>query len=271
MTSSVRRSVSRLARVNAALTDGDRIVLQTLAALRLATTSQLQRLHFTAGTTSANLRAAQRALGKLAALGVVTRLERRIGGVRAGSAGQVYGLGTAGQHLVTGHGPAGGRQIRRPWTPSLPFVSHRLAITELDVRLVEAERRGELELVSFTAEPEAWRRYLGPHGATAWLKPDAFVVVGAGDYEDRWFVEVDLGTESPLVIARKCRAYLDYQSSGREQAETGVFPLVLFIVPSERRRRTILGVTKRQPTTAGRLFRVTTDDAAIQTIAGGAA
>jgi hypothetical protein len=29
---------------------------------------------------------------------------------------------TAGQHLVTGAGPAGGATKRRPWTPSLPFV-----------------------------------------------------------------------------------------------------------------------------------------------------
>jgi hypothetical protein len=239
MTAHVRTTASRLVRLDASLTTRDRAVLTSLAELRLASTRQLERLHFTASTPMANARACRRLLARLAGEGLVSPLSRRVGGVRAGSAGYVWSLGTAGQRLVTKSGPAGGGTIRRPWTPSLPFVAHRLAITELAVRLHEAERRGALELVSFVAEPDCWRRYTGPHGASANLKPDACVVMGDGQYEDTWFVEVDMGTESPQVIIRKRDAYLAYFRSGREQKTTGVFPWVIFLVPEEHRRRSL--------------------------------
>jgi len=271
VTASIRTTPARLARLDAALSDRDRQVLETVASLRLACTRQLQRLYFTGGTPRSNLRSAQRVLGKLAELRLLSRLERRVGGLRAGSAGHVYALGTAGQHLAGGRGPAGGRLVRRPWTPALPFLRHRLAISELYVRLVEASRLGEVELVGFVAEPGSWRRYHGPHGSVSWLKPDAFVTTVSGDYEDRWFVEVDLATESPLVLGRKCQAYLGYQSSGREQAAHGVFPLVLFVVPGERRLKVVEGVIGRQTPRDRRLFRVTTEPEAVATLAGGAA
>ncbi len=45
-------------------------------------------------------RIARRVLARLTELGVLARLERRIGGLRAGSSGYVYYLGPAGQRLV---------------------------------------------------------------------------------------------------------------------------------------------------------------------------
>ena len=56
--------------------------------------------------------------------------------------------------------------------------------------------------------------------------------LGSGEYELRWFIEVDRGSESLPVIVRKCRLYADYYQSGREQANGGgVFPRVCWIVP----------------------------------------
>ena len=43
--------------------------------------------------------------------------------------------------------------------PGLAFVRHTLAVTELYVRLREAERAGTLELLEFEPEPECWRSY----------------------------------------------------------------------------------------------------------------
>jgi len=222
-----------------------------------------------AGTALANARACTRTLARLQNEGVVAPLVRLIGGVRAGSAAFVWALGTAGQRLATGSGPAGGSVIRRPWTPSLPFVAHRLAITELAVQLHEAEAQGALELVRFQAEPACWRRYTGPHGASASLKPDALAVMGDGQYEDSWFIEVDLATESPAVIARKRDAYLAYYRSSSEQRRSGVFPWVLFVVPYEQRRRVVERALGKPPLGQPDLFVVATETEAIGVLAGG--
>jgi len=251
------------------LTTRDLAVVQSLAGLRLATTKQIERLHFTAGTDLANARACTRCLARLQADGVVAALTRRVGGVRAGSAATIWSLGTAGQRLVTGSGPAGGAAIRRPWTPSRPFVAHRLAITELAVQLHEAEVTGALEVVRYVAEPGCWRRFNGPHGVAANLKPDAFAVMGDGQFEDSWFVEMDLGTERPAVIARKRDAYLAYYRNGAEQKRTGVFPWVLFVVPTDARRRVVERALGRPRTSEPDLFMVATNDQAIGVLAGG--
>lgn len=253
----------------ARLTERDVAVLGDLARLRLACARQIERLHFTGGTALANARYCRRVLARLTDLGLVCRLDRRVGGVRAGSAGFVYALDALGQHLITGTGPAGG-QIRRPWTPGTAFVRHRLATSELYVRLIEAERVGHVELVRFEAEPDAWRRYSGAGGGVARVKPDAFAVVAAGDYEHAWFIEVDLATESPTALARKCEAYRQYRASGREQAHTGLFPLVVFLVPDLGRSRVVQAVTERQAPEDRRLFRVGLLNEAARVLAGGA-
>jgi len=231
-------------------------VLASLARLRLATTSQLQRLHIAGRTPLAAARGVRRNMARLEELRLVTRLERRIGGVGAGSTEAVWALDTSGQQLVASRGPAGGGLRRRPWTPSLPFVRHRLAITELYVQLACGDRQGPGELLSFTAEPDSWRHYTGPGGAAVTLKPDASATTAHGDYEHSWFIEVDLATESPLVIGRKTAAYLAYRRSGSEQARSGVFPLVVFTVPHERRARVIDGVLRRLAPADQRVFRV---------------
>jgi hypothetical protein len=268
VTAAKRATRSRLIRIETMLTTRDLAVLQSLASLRLATTNQIERLHFTTGTDLANARACTRCLARLQADGVVAALTRRVGGVRAGSAATIWSLGTAGQYLVTGSGP-GGAAIRRPWTPSWPFVAHRLAITELAVHLREAEVTGALEVIQYVAEPACWRRYTGPHGATANLKPDAFAVMSDGQFEDSWFVEMDLGTERPAVIARKRDAYLAYYRNGAEQKRTGVFPWVLFVVPTDARRRVVEGALGKPRTSEPDLFIVATTDQAVGVLAGG--
>ena len=129
--STPRLTEHRLDQVLDRLGDRDRAIVATLAQLRLASGAQLQRLHFGEGRS----RQTRRELQRLHDLGVVMRLDRRIGGVRSGSSGHVYALDRAGQHLAGTGGPAGGQRRRRPWTPSTPFVAHALAVTELCVGL----------------------------------------------------------------------------------------------------------------------------------------
>src|SRR5262249_1881414 len=146
--------------------------------------------------------------------GVLHRLDRRIGGVYAGSAGYVYGLSAAGQRLTTHTGPAGGKRLRRPWEPAAGFVDHVLAVSERYGGLRTLEREGRIEVIRFDAEPACWRRWTTVNGEHATLKPDAFAVLGVADYELHRFVEVDRSTESTTVLARKAMAYVDYWKTG---------------------------------------------------------
>jgi hypothetical protein len=115
------------------------------------------------------------------------------------------------------------------------YVAHALGVTELVVRLAEADRDGELELIGVEPEPACWRGFLAGVGTRMVLKPDLFLRIGAGALEDRWFVEVDLATESAAAIGRKACRYVHYLAEGSEQARHGVFPRVIFTAPNERR------------------------------------
>jgi hypothetical protein len=239
--------------------------------LRLASHAQLAALLADSNGDASPVsvaRGARRVLARLSERGVLARLQRRVGGIRAGSAGYIYYLGPAGQRLVAyweGRGLTRGRF--RP-EPGGRYVRHRLAVSELYVQARCAERDGLLDLLKFDVEPDCWRRSLDGFGGVALLKPDAFVRVGVGAYEDRCFIEVDLGSESRVVIARKLGAYLDYFHGGHEQSEHGVFPRVLLLTNTEARRAALLDVCTRLPAEAWRLFTVTTLDRALIVIGG---
>lgn len=234
----------------------DRAVLDDLARVRLLTGRLIQRLRMGEGSLLTQARRTRSLLQRLNDHGLVTRLERRIGGVRAGSSGFVYGLAPAGQRLTNGHGPAGGKRLRRPWEPSHWFAEHILAVSELYVALREAEHVGQLELIEFTAEPASWRHWLGPAGERQLLKPDAFVHVVRDDFEYLSFVEVDRSTESGSVLRRKALAYAAYWQSGLEQQRTGLFPRVLWLVETERRKAQLVDVLAQLDPETWRLHRV---------------
>lgn len=196
-------------------------------------------------------------------------LERQLGGVRAGSAATVWSLDIGGQKLASVAGPAGGIRTRRPWTPGLSFLAHRLAVTEVYVELTEAARGGAIELLSFDAEPLCWRRYAAPHGGFEYLKPDAFVRLVSGDYERGAFVEIDRSTESAPTIARKATAYRRAWEAGREQERWGYFPQVVFAVPDERRKQVVVDVCARQPAEAHALLRVVCAGGLLAALVGG--
>ncbi len=255
---------ARLARLAADLTDRDAAVLGDLSRLRLMTTAQIEALHFQAAATpAAGARACRRTMARLRNARLVRPLERRIGGVRAGSSGIVWALGVAGQRLLT----RGSTPARRPWTPSPAFTAHRLAISETYVRLVLTAGPGRL--VRFEAEPDAWRHYTGPGGARAWIKPDAFVLVRHEAYDEAWYLEVDRATEAPAVITRKAEAYLAHQASGQAQKELNIYPYVVASVPDQARlavlERALAAPARRQP----ELFRVVLQMELVALLLGG--
>jgi hypothetical protein len=213
------------------LSERDVAILRRVSDLRFVSGGQLTRMHFTDATD----RAARRALLRLTRLDCLERLPRRVGGVRAGSAGFVYRLGLAGQRVASERGWQSKRRGRQSRIPGTLFLSHALQVAELHTLLIEADCSRRLELLELSAEPACWRSYGGIGAQRATLKPDSYLRLGAGEYEDSYFIEVDRGTEGSRALEGQLKRYLAYQASGREQAEHGVFPKVLWTAPDEQR------------------------------------
>jgi hypothetical protein len=117
-------------------------------------------------------------------------------------------------------------------------------------------------------EPQCWRSFPGLGGGTVTLKPDMYVVIGSGEYEDHWFIEIDRGTESLPVLIRQCQQYETYRRSGVEQADGGIFPRVLWLVPDEHRAERLRDRIQSARTLDHQLFHVTTTDQLIPTVSG---
>lgn len=238
-----RLSRPRLLALAESMTERERSIVRTIGQLRLVAGKQLERLYFASTSDAASrARVARRVLADLSDQKVLYRLERRIGGVRAGSAGHIYGLGAIGKRLLAYWDGEGLAPVRSAYEPSALFVRHTLAIGEQYVQLIEHERAGGFELVEFQPEPDCWRDYNGSQGRGVTLKPDALVRLGVGEFEQRSFVEVDCGTEGRGALTGKCRQYIDYFQTGTEQTHHGVFPRVVWLTTNQARVRLIVDV-----------------------------
>jgi Replication-relaxation len=262
----IARQVAQLA---GSLTERDWQLLRQVAVLRFVSGLQLTRLCFgDSPSAAANARAARRALLRLTGLGLLERLPRPIGGVRAGSAGFVYRLGPLGHRLVILRGWQPERRRRRSRLPGSLFVRHALAVAELHARLTESERSRSFELLELAAEPSCWRGYDGLGGQLVMLKPDSYVRLGIGRYEDSYFIEVDRGTEGTRAIGRQLERYVAYHATGREQAERGVFPRTLWLSTAAERVAGIEAAVQQLP--ERELFAVAAFDEALPVMLGDA-
>ena len=260
---------SALLRAGPTLTRSERETLRALATIHVATARQISRLVFADHAPEVAARLARQNLLQLQRFSLTRRLPNpsRAPERHGGRPGYLHVLTDAGLRLHHGGSYAPGRRQRRSWHPGAQFINHRLAISELYVRLVEQARAGGPRVEEFRAEPDCWRRYHGPAGEQLTLKPDALVRLATGPVELSWFVEVDLGTESPRRIADKCHAYRAYELSGVEQQRFDIFPIVIFIVPNRERAVVIGRVIQAQPPDALGLFAVATDAEALATLA----
>ena len=254
---------SRLNTLRRGLGAADEELLRVLATVHLATTSQVQRLTLDRQPVrTAEIMTAQR-LQRLRRLGLIRSFLRRPSDRRGGRPGYLHTLTADGLILAGGHYTIGGARPRASWRPGQEFVAHRLAITELYVRLVEHQRAGETTVRTFQAEPESWRHYTGPDGERLDLRPDALVRLEQAGVELSWFVEIDRGTEPARTLAAKCRNYRAYELSGIEQHRYQVFPGVAFLVLDSARQRLVERVITGQPDSARALFTVATEDQAL--------
>lgn len=256
-------TTAKLDRLVTQLSDRDRAILLDLARVRVLTGAQLTRLHFADLSVPSRERARRRVLARLGEHRLVATLERPIGGVRAGSAGHVHSLGIAGVQAlpllgVPNGADEGGGRVRTPRTPGHLFLSHGLAVAELYVQLLEAERASKLMLTQFLAEPATWH----PDGRGGVIKPDAYVRVQASDLEDAYWVEVDLATESIPTLRRKLLAYLEFALSGGVGPD-GIMPRVIVTVPHDRRLAAVRDLVEALPVPAAELISVVLHDQAV--------
>jgi len=130
--------------------------------------------------------------------------------------------------------------------------------------------QGTVELIHFETEPWCWRRYFGPGGTPKVLRPDAFVIIASGDWEDRWYLEVDRDMEAPSRIRTKSLNYISYWQSGKEQAYAEIFPRVLFVAPGDARLNQIVSALSELSAEHWQLFQVTTSERFADVIEAGA-
>ncbi|OZE13480.1 hypothetical protein CH249_01215 [Rhodococcus sp. 05-2255-3B1] len=271
-----RRRTRNLAETADRLSDRDWQILRSVSAHRFLTTAQIARLHFADHSTASGPTLARRVLGRLRDRRLVATLERRVGGVRAGSAGLVYYVDVVGDRILRREAE---RPSRRRFTePSPTFLRHTLALADTHVSLVEAERRNECQLVRLDVEPASWRKHLGLGGAQLVLKPDLYLetaVDAASPYINSWFLEVDLGTEHLPALIRKSRDYDAYYRSGTEQAGSGSFPLVVWMMSArdssttDRRIAALRKAIDDDDRLDGTLFRVVRPEQLMTLIRGG--
>lgn len=204
-------------------------ILFTVRDYRLMRAHQIRRIHFDEHATEDTAeRIARRVLRRLVQRGLLHRLERRVGGVRAGSAGFVYSLSPLGHRLL------GSSTRKRSYEPSPTFMAHTLAITELGTMVTKKAIDLQLNSWEVVPEPRCWRSYHdGSKPVT--LKPDLYIRLSNYEEEWAWFVEVDLGTESRTQVLKKCKIYEDYWRTGLEQEAAGLFPKVLWSALTARR------------------------------------
>lgn len=262
-----RTTSRRLDDLHSQTSDRDSAMLASLDSHRYLTTSQLARLHFAREPEGRiAIRGCVRVLGRLRHLGVVSRLDRQVGGVRAGSAAYVWSLTVTGERLLRRGTDAPYRRTQH--LPSLDHLAHVLAVAEVHLLLIELSRSGRLELVGAELEPACWRRFVGPDSAPQILKPDLAAVTADADFETAWLVEVDRGREGMAVLLKKCAQYTSYYRTGREQAANGVFPYVLWLLPSVERAERLEREIECAHGIESELFRFSTPSSLLATLTG---
>lgn len=256
-----------LSRLRGELAERDLGIVGFVGEFRLASSRQLRQLFFPAAefaTPETAARCGRRVLNRLTSGRLLTRLERRVGGVRAGSDGFVYALGPVGFRMTQPEG----RSRPRNFEPTVRFVDHQLAVSNLAVALRLARLRGEVSRLELQGEPRSWRMLPGQRAHAGLLRPDLHVRLYSGGVELSWFIEVDCGTTHLPALLRKCALYESYYRSGVEQAEHGVFPRVLWVTRTEARAARIGSAIAHRRGLTSELFAVTNTPTAVPVLRG---
>jgi hypothetical protein len=262
-------SAERLHALSDRLSERDQAIIQTINGFGFMTTRQLQTVHFAHHETAqAAARICRRVLQRLAEHRLVEAVDRRVGGLLAGSDVTIWRVGVVGDRWLRLSSSTPRTRFKQP---SARFLDHRLMVAGCYTALIARTHAGQLELISAVAEPDSWRPYLGPGGTPDTLKPDLYAVTASGDFEDHWFIEIDRATESVPTVLKKCRQYERYRRTGREQQRLGLFPRVVWVVPDQQRADQLTRAISASSELDTALHRVTVMVDFVDLIVGGAA
>ena len=296
-------------RLAATLTERDREVLARIAEHRFLSTHQIEGFCFPAlpyqegrqdsaqASAQASARAARRTVTRLHRSRLIQpAIPRRVGGVHGGATPGIWQLSAAGATIQAetesgassdqASGASGHRRRFHPSDPSVRFLSHALATADAHLAVIRVAGRlgGRCQVA---VEQAAVRRFPSIGGGLVTLRPDLSATIQArdadGDYEDRWFIEVDTGTESLPTLLAKCQQYEAYRASGiehtrhepgspymtTEAAET--FPLVLWVMHGHRADARLAELRRRIDASRlpSGLFQLATPDTFTSVLLGG--
>lgn len=230
------------------LTERDWKILETVNRLRLVTAKQIERMHFSDLKESSRPVVRRRVLKRLSDTHAIIALPRRIGGDRHGSEQKMFALDAAGAQLIEQRYNWKEPLSRNLSVPGAMFYRHRIAVSELFVRLTEAHRQSNDSLVvdDFQAEPACWWPYTyaeirgRKRVPEKFLKPDAFVLASlkGSKYVTAFWVEVDLGSEPIWRVRDKVKLYAQFKKSN-QLGPRGIMPAILVTTHTERRRDAI--------------------------------
>lgn len=219
-------------------------VLQSLFESRLATREQIAQLHF-----EGSYEAAQNRLKKLRDARMLRASKAGIGKPEILTLGlQGFDALKAGRRLD--RYPDFTRELFEDRKPlSAMTVEHELAVMNVKAAFVREARTGweDLTVREFTTWPLLYAFFACvSHETTRQqeIKPDGFMELAVPQIQ-RFFLEVDRGTEKLDTILRKCHGYQHFYQSAGMAARYGVehpnqAPFrVLFSVESEARRNNI--------------------------------
>ena len=246
-------------------------VLKFLLKAKYVTTKQLARLYFTDSVSSSTaLRRANLTTKKLNEKDYIGHLDRRIGGVRAGSGSFVWTISTKGLKWLKHFKPSLAITRQNHYEPTWHHLEHTLAISEIYVQLTELKNMHLVQSIDkFQFEPSCWRGWLDNYAGRMILKPDCYIEISLDNYLYNYFVEVDKNSESLARVINKSKQYIRYYNLNIEQKETGVFPLVLWVVPDEKRKLAIEQRIQKELQDYWELFQVITLDDFKDFMAGG--
>jgi hypothetical protein len=259
-------SAKRLAAIGAGLSPRDSAVLSTVAIHRYLTTRQVVRFEFVGhASDDSAARSARYVLHRLERLGLLRSLGRRIGGFGAGSGAKIWQVAPAGARLPRqANGPS-----HRTYEPSPRFLLHCLAVADLHLAIRDLVSTPEIASADVETEPGCWRRFTGMGGEPLWLQPDLAAVIRTREFDDRWFCEVDLGSESMQTLLKKCTRYEAYRASGLEQERHRVFPLVLWVFTDGDRADRLRRLIARSSKLTAELYRFATPETVVGELVGG--
>ncbi len=223
------------------LTDRDRQLLRELSVARIVDREQASVIARFGSTTRANAR-----LLKLTRAGF---LKRFFLGTMAGGRKALYTLSPKAANLLN----IPNRTIQRSQDSLLvgdQFIEHQLAINSVWIQLMfRPIPAPSVRPIRWLAFPSALSKFIP-------LIPDGFCELETLSGVDALFCEVDRGTESLRVLAKKFSLYLELASSGEfERLFLQKRFRVLLVLPSERRLETVRQTVLKQ---TSKIFWLTT-------------